>query len=1231
MLRLSACQINLQKARLSSQLFRNKLQEDVFLGLVTEPYVVANKVVFRPRGYKTVPEATLDQVPRAALYVPLELDSVILGHLCVPDCAVAQIKWNGFDVVVVSAYLDINLPVVQPWLTAIIQYVRKYNKKLLLTMDSNAHSSLYSSAQSNARGRALEDFIIRNMLTVQNRGDIPTFQSTRASSIIDVTLTSYVNIWDWHVDTAFNASDHNSIYFNLEADTVAPRELRPWDKADWGKFTETLDKSRILPERMTCKKLDKLVDSMYVEINTALNIACPKFKATVKRGTADWYTDKIKKLHHRVRKQYKKAMDTEVEEERRKYDILRKKFRRRCRRAKDIVWRKFVSETNSQNDMAVLSRLALHKDRSSLNVLYKADGSVTEPGLETIDRLAEVHFPQASSFSNYPPHSSGFAELSEVIKDKFPYVTDKLVRKSLLMFKPKKAPGPDKLKPIIFKYLPKSFLSHITFIYKSSLQLRYTPRKWQEASVVFIPKAGKKDHRECKAHRPIVLSNFFLKGMERVITWRVDDHLRYYPIHPKQHGFQIGKGTEAALSSTCNYIEKFVLQRKFCLGIFLDITSAYDSMDINHIRSSLYLHGAEEELVEWYYQYLAHRVLHVPLHGESKTFVCGQGFPQGGVASAKFWVIAFNPAIEIINRQFTLGNGYADDLSVVFGGSHPDDLVPRMQRVIDELVQWGESCNLRFNAEKTVMVGFTRCTAVSFDNPVFMNGVPLKFVDTAKYLGLLLDKKLTWKPHLKDKIAACKKYLLKMANLAHTTWGPKPHLMRWVYRCIVRPKILYGALLWSHAAQKSSMQKKLRRLNRMGMNTYATVHRSSPTRGFELITDTIPLHLYARKSAVCAYVRLQNVLVLDWEGVSRRNPHIQSHLLVMRNATREFGIHQLMTDMDVCDIDRPHANFEVCVESFESREAHSTYVAPCQIFTDGSKLDGKVGAAFVVYQEGVLMHENSFRLPNRSSVFQAEIYAIKEAALFLVSNSYEADTIFFVDSQAAILALKQERIKSRSILDTVRMLALIQGQVKIVWVPSHSGVEGNEAADVLAKQACQLELVRDIAIPRSQIKTMVLQGIRESWREEWELYSEARMTKYFFKRPDAEKARKIYHLSRLQLGRFVRIITGHNQLRYFQSKIDIQLSPLCRFCGEDMETFHHFVFQCPALFHSRREIFGDCLPDQDMNWSVKSILDFSYLPHINRLFDPNAVHDIQLVDTESEGEDMEIDPDDIPN
>ena len=66
------------------------------------------------------------------------------------------------------------------------------------------------------------------------------------------------------------------------------------------------------------------------------------------------------------------------------------------------------------------------------------------------------------------------------------------------------------------------------------------------------------------------------------------------------------------------------------------------------------------------------------------------------------------------------------------------------------------------------------------------------------------------------------------------------------------------------------------------------------------------------------------------------------------------------------------------------------------------------------------------------------------------------------------------------------------------------------------------------------------------------------------------------------------------------------------------ETFHHFVFECPSLYFSRQNIFLDNLPDTNLSWSVSKLLAFSYLPHINVLLDPNAVHDIILTDSESE-------------
>ena len=936
-----------------------------------------------------------------------------------------------------------------------------------------------------------------------------------------------------------------------------------------------------------------------------------------------WFSEKLKALWYRVNKQYDKAKRVGTQEAQDSYRNLHSKFRRRCRRAKDKCWRKFVTETPDEHKMAFLSKLALHKDKLDLNVLYKADGEITKPGEETIRRLAEVHFPQASIHEGFPGYNARDATLSSEIMGKYDYVTKRKVQLSLLRFQPGKAPGPDGLQPIVFKYFPDRLLGRLTFLYECCLHFRYTPRLWQRSTVVFIPKPGKQDYRVCKNHRPIVLSNFVLKGLERLITWKMDKNLVYHPIHRNQHGFQVGKGTEGALSGTCDYVEKFVLNRGYCLGLFLDISSAYDSMDIEHIRNSLYLHGGQDDLVEWYYNYLARRVLTITLHGATLDYVCGQGFPQGGVASAKFWIIAFDPAIEIINRHMVVGQGYADDLAAVFGGRKPEILIPRMQEVLDELVEWGESCNLSFNPDKTVAVGFTRARKYTFDTQLTIHGQPVRYVDSVRYLGLFLDKRLNWTAHLEHKLKSNKKYLHKMIKIAKTAWGPKPHLMRWTWNCVIRPNFIYAAIIWQHSIKTLGKKEKVRRLNRMAMNTYAKVHSSTPTMTMEIVTDTFPLDLYLKKEAACAYVRLQNVLTLTWHGVSRSGNQ-RSHLKSLHHLIRDLGIHEIMVKQDVCDANNP-ADVVVQQDTFTDSSKYMEYLDseefPLLVFTDGSKMEGRVGCAYRIRTKEGILKDLGFRIPDRCSVYQAELSAIQQAAKKIVRENYEGAVTFFVDSQAAMLGLRSGRIRSQVVLDTIIALEDMGRPYQFVWVKSHSGVEDNEAVDELAKEGTKKDTVWDTPIPKNEIKEMVLSALREQWDESWQNYSEARMSKKWYGNQDKYRAKDVCALSRLKLGRFIRIISGHNALRYYNYVLDETLPPNCRLCEMADETFHHLATECTETRRNRQEFFGDKNILENMDWKVEELLDFSYTDQINPLLDPNNVHEIHLTDTESEGND----------
>ena len=92
------------------------------------------------------------------------------------------------------------------------------------------------------------------------------------------------------------------------------------------------------------------------------------------------------------------------------------------------------------------------------------------------------------------------------------------------------------------------------------------------------------------------------------------------------------------------------------------------------------------------------------IQGHKTTISNSMGFPQGGVASAKLWILAFNEAIEIINSEGVYGVGFADDCCALVGGTNIAYMVQKLQRILDKLVAWGETAGLKFNEQKTVVI-----------------------------------------------------------------------------------------------------------------------------------------------------------------------------------------------------------------------------------------------------------------------------------------------------------------------------------------------------------------------------------------------------------------------------------------------------------------------------------------------------------------------------------------------
>ena len=151
---------------------------------------------------------------------------------------------------------------------------------------------------------------------------------------------------------------------------------------------------------------------------------------------------------------------------------------------------------------------------------------------------------------------------------------------------------------------------------------------------------------------------------------------------------------------------------------------------------------------------------------------------------------------------------------------------------------------------------------------------------------------------------------------------------------------------------------------------------------------------------------------------------------------------------------------------FETKiEERHNIIIPCEsfnilVYTDGSKNDAsKTGYGYYIKANGNTISESK-PLQNFNTVFQAEVRAIEDAALKLIDlNTIDKSIFFFSDSQAAIISLKNQIIKSQSVSNYTTALNTLwkSNKVMVKWIPGHSDYEGNEMADKLTKQGSTLD------------------------------------------------------------------------------------------------------------------------------------------------------------------------------
>ena len=288
------------------------------------------------------------------------------------------------------------------------------------------------------------------------------------------------------------------------------------------------------------------------------------------------------------------------------------------------------------------------------------------------------------------------------------------------------------------------------------------------------------------------------------------------------------------------------------IRVFMNIQATFDTITPFSIKEVLLKHNLDSRLVELYYTFLTHRHLITEYNGITFEGNIGIGFPQGGVCSAKFWIVAFNEAINIINQFGALGIGFADDCCILLHRNNVNHAMSLILRIVNQLVTWGNTIGLTFNPSKTVCIQFTRATDKTIKiprNKLRINGIEVAFLLETRYLGVQLDAKLTWNTHFDITVSKPKRYLCQLVWALSKYWGPQPKLVKWIFTSIVKPQVTYAALVWAHSTQTSSKKQRLGQINILAAMILTPTRKNAPTAALKIIHDLIPLELALQETA----------------------------------------------------------------------------------------------------------------------------------------------------------------------------------------------------------------------------------------------------------------------------------------------------------------------------------------------------------------------------------------------
>ena len=327
---------------------------------------------------------------------------------------------------------------------------------------------------------------------------------------------------------------------------------------------------------------------------------------------------------------------------------------------------------------------------------------------------------------------------------------------------------------------------------------------WNSAKVVFLKKDGKETYAQAGSYRPISISSYVGKLLEKILAKRIVHYLESIGIFDSnQEGFTTKRNTIRYLNRLNIQIKYDTNDKNTVIGLFIDFEKAFDSVWRKGLIVKMARLNIQGKILKLINEFLDNRKVQLDVNGTiGKLRNTGNyGLPQGSALSpVLFKVYLLDILAEFEHRNDISIFKFADDGSVIISKKTSELCVQTLGTVMESLKCWSSKWRMVINCSKnkTEYICFSTAERSDSNIPITMKlgDKDISKVDETKVLGVIVDAKLTYIPHSQMIYKRLLGKWAKICKYSNNHWGFNQRIIGQIARTLFLTSMHYAGIIY---------------------------------------------------------------------------------------------------------------------------------------------------------------------------------------------------------------------------------------------------------------------------------------------------------------------------------------------------------------------------------------------------------------------------------------------------